>query len=227
MDKSKILDSLPFEWRIRLSPVINSTKFKQLLQRLDQSTLTIYPPVHQIFNAYAIHFPAIKVVIIGQDPYHGNNQAHGLSFSVLPGNRQPPSLKNIFKELQSDLKLDPPNKFMGDLSHWASQGIFLINSVLTVEQGNPNSHQNLGWEELTNATIKLISDEKENIVFILWGKFAQKKDVLIDRSKHAIISSPHPSPFSARKGFFGSRPFSKTNAFLVSKGQTPIDWIIK
>lgn len=184
---------------------------------------TVYPPSSKIFAAFDLcPFDKVKVVILGQDPYHGSSQAHGLSFSVIEGVPKPPSLINIFKELKSDIGSDTPT--CGDLTRWAVQGVFLLNAILTVEEAKPASHQGKGWETFTDAVIKLISEKKSDIVFILWGAYAQKKTVLIDQSKHFIIQSAHPSPLSASRGFFGSRPFSKTNAFLQSKGLKCIDW---
>src|SRR5690606_33202055 len=180
---------------------------------------TIYPPGKQIFSAFD-HTPCddVKVVIIGQDPYHGAGQAHGLSFSVPEGIKQPPSLKNIFKELDSDLGI--PAVQSGNLERWAEQGVLLLNATLTVRASQAGSHQNKGWEEFTDAAIQKLSDEKEHLVFILWGAYAQKKGSIIDSSKHFIIKSPHPSPFSAHNGFFGSKPFSKTNSYLKSVGRS-------
>ncbi|NPA65460.1 MAG: uracil-DNA glycosylase [Epsilonproteobacteria bacterium] len=186
---------------------------------------TIYPAGKNIFNAFnTTPFDAVKVVIIGQDPYHGPNQAHGLCFSVLNGVPFPPSLQNIFKELVDDIGCEYPKT--SELTPWAKQGVFLINTVLTVRAGQANSHKDKGWEKFTDATIKAISEKKENVVFILWGRPAQAKEKLIDSSKHYIIKAPHPSPLSAYRGFFGSKPFSKTNTFLVSKGLEPIHWCL-
>jgi len=186
---------------------------------------TIYPAGKNIFNAFnTTPFDAVKVVIIGQDPYHGPNQAHGLCFSVLNGVPFPPSLQNIFKELVDDIGCAYPKT--SELTPWAKQGVFLINTVLTVRAGQANSHKDKGWEKFTDATIKAISEKKENVVFILWGRPAQAKEKLIDSSKHYIIKAPHPSPLSAYRGFFGSKPFSKTNTFLVSKGLEPIHWCL-
>lgn len=228
MSDSEIIAHLPIEWSILLSPVIKTEKFSILENTILSSEKNVYPPINEIFQAYQDNaIQQIKVVIIGQDPYHGFGQAHGLSFSVKHGNRQPPSLKNIFKELEADLGIPIPNKFTGNLSQWSKQGVFLINSVLTVENAKPNSHKNLGWEEFTDQTIQLISSLQNNVVFVLWGKFAQKKEALIDASKHLIIKSAHPSPFSARNGFFGSKPFSKTNTYLNQTNQKPINWAIK
>jgi uracil-DNA glycosylase len=186
----------------------------------------IYPKGSDIFNAFKMTpLDQLKVVIIGQDPYHGVNQAHGLSFSVQKGITPPPSLKNIYKELVTDIPgfVIPGH---GDLTEWAQQGVLLLNATLTVRDSTPASHQKKGWEEFTDTVIKTISDQKEGVVFILWGAYAQAKAELIDQKKHFIIKSPHPSPFSADRGFFGSKPFSKTNAILVKEGKTPIDWQI-
>ena len=183
----------------------------------------IYPPGSVIFNAFNLTpFDKVKVVILGQDPYHGKGQAHGLCFSVQNGVPPPPSLMNIFKELQDDIGIDIPTH--GNLTHWAEQGVFLLNASLTVRTGEPMSHSKIGWAEFTDTVIKKISELKKNVVFILWGKFAQEKRVLIDESKHLILRSVHPSPLSAYGGFFGCKHFSKTNEYLVSKGIDPVDW---
>ena len=183
----------------------------------------IYPPGSKIFNAlYLTPFTSVKVIILGQDPYHGHNQANGLSFSVEIGNKIPPSLQNIFKELNSDLNILPSQH--GDLSNWAKQGVLLLNTILTVESSKPSSHSNKGWEIFTDKILHSLSSLKENLVFILWGKKAQEKISLIDESKHKILKSPHPSPYSANNGFFGSQPFSKTNFFLESKKIDKINW---
>lgn len=185
-----------------------------------------YPKNADIFNAFnKTPFDKVEVVILGQDPYHGEKQAHGLSFSVQKGVGIPPSLRNIYKELSTDI---PGFKIPGhgDLTEWAEQGVLLLNASLTVRAGTPGSHQKRGWETFTDAVIQKISEEKKGIVFILWGAFAQAKSELIDQSKHHIIKSPHPSPFSAERGFFGSRPFSKTNAILEKEGKKPINWQI-
>lgn len=199
-------------------------ELKQFLIDEKKKGNQVYPKSDDVFNAFSLTpFNEVKVVIIGQDPYHGQNQAHGLSFSVQKGVRNPPSLQNIFKELATDIEgFITPNH--GDLSNWAKQGILLLNASLTVNEGQPGSHQDKGWEHFTNEVIKTISNKKENIVFILWGKFAQLKEGLIDASKHYIIKSPHPSPFSAYTGFFGSKPFSKTNEILKSLGKEEINW---
>ena|ERR1700744_3656652 len=186
----------------------------------------IYPKNADIFNAFnTTPFDKVEVVILGQDPYHGEHQAHGLSFSVQKGIAPPPSLKNIYKELATDIpEFTIPQH--GDLTEWAQQGVLLLNASLTVRASLPGSHQKRGWEEFTDTVIKKLSDEKEGLVFILWGAFAQAKAELIDSKKHHIIKSPHPSPFSADRGFFGSKPFSKTNALLVKEGKKPINWQI-
>jgi uracil-DNA glycosylase len=184
---------------------------------------TIYPPGSFIFNAFnTTPFDKIKVVILGQDPYHGPGQAHGLCFSVQNGIQPPPSLVNIFKELQEDTGMRIPDH--GNLTKWAEQGVFLLNASLTVRAGEPMSHSKIGWANFTDAVIKKISAEKQHVVFILWGKFAQEKKILIDETKHCILKSAHPSPLSAHAGFFGCRHFSKTNEYLMSKGIDPVNW---
>ncbi|MCB0805543.1 MAG: uracil-DNA glycosylase [Bacteroidales bacterium] len=183
----------------------------------------IYPPGSEIFAAFNYTpFDRVKVVILGQDPYHGPGQANGLCFSVKDGIRQPPSLQNIFKEMKNDLGYEIPGS--GNLENWARQGVLLLNATLTVRSGEAGSHQGKGWEQFTDSAIAKLSEEKEKLVFILWGKYAQAKQILINPSKHHIIKSPHPSPFSADRGFFGSRPFSKTNTFLREVGLSEIDW---
>ncbi|MGG3736588.1 uracil-DNA glycosylase [Aeribacillus pallidus] len=189
----------------------------------EYATQTVYPNPYDIFNA--LHFTPyhqVKVVILGQDPYHGPGQAHGLSFSVQPGVEPPPSLKNIFKELHNDLGCPIPNH--GHLVSWAKQGVLLLNTVLTVRRGQAHSHRGKGWEQFTDRIITLLSERERPIVFILWGRPAQSKMSLIDTSKHFVITSPHPSPLSANRGFFGSRPFSKSNAFLRQIGEEEIQW---
>jgi len=199
-------------------------KLKQFLKEEKEAGYKIYPKGSDIFNAFnKTPFTNLKVVILGQDPYHGDNQAHGLSFSVQKGVNPPPSLKNIYKELLTDIPgfTMPPD---GDLSKWAEQGVLLLNATLTVRAGTPGSHQKKGWEEFTDTVIRKISEKKDGIVFILWGSYAQAKAELIDKAKHHIIKSPHPSPFSADRGFFGSKPFSKANEFLKEEGKKPVDW---
>ncbi|MBP2632113.1 MAG: ung [Firmicutes bacterium] len=189
----------------------------------EYKTRTIFPGMHDIFNA--LHYTSYKdakVVILGQDPYHGPKQAHGLSFSVQPGVEAPPSLVNIFKELQTDLGCTIPNN--GCLLPWAEQGVLLLNAVLTVRERQANSHQGLGWEEFTDKVIALLNARTEPMVFILWGKPAQKKKEMITNPNHLVIESPHPSPLSAHRGFFGSKPFSRANEFLIKNNKQPIDW---
>lgn len=199
-------------------------QLRAFLKEEKQAGNKIYPKGGDIFNAFwKTPFTKVKVVILGQDPYHGENQAHGLSFSVQKGITIPPSLRNIYKELTTDIPgFITPND--GDLTEWAEQGVLLLNASLTVRAGTPGSHQKRGWETFTDMVIKTLSDKKEGLVFILWGAFAQAKAELIDESKHYIIKSPHPSPFSADRGFFGSKPFSKTNEILKKQGKEPIDW---
>lgn len=215
-------------WRDVLAKELNKPYLKELKHTLIQEQLhhTIYPQDTDIFNAYnTTDFNDVKVVILGQDPYHGPKQAHGLAFSVLNGVKHPPSLVNIFKELIDDIGCPYPRT--SELTKWAQQGVFLLNAVLTVRESNAASHKDLGWEHFTDATIKAISDHKENVVFILWGKPAQMKERLIDVTKHHILKAPHPSPLSSYRGFFGSKPFSKTNKYLMENGQSPIDWCLE
>jgi uracil-DNA glycosylase len=184
---------------------------------------TVYPPAKFIFNAFdCTPFDQVKVVILGQDPYHGPNQAHGLAFSVTDQVPTPPSLVNIYKEIKSDLGKDIPPS--GNLERWAKQGVLLLNATLTVRASQAGSHQNQGWEQFTDAVIKTLSDQKEHLVFLLWGSYAQKKGTVIDTSKHLILKSVHPSPLSAYNGFFGGKHFSQTNDYLKSHGLEPIDW---
>lgn len=199
---------------------------ESFLQREYEQNKIIYPHPHDLFQALNLTpFHHVKVVILGQDPYHGEGQAHGPSFSVLKSCKIPPSLVNIFKELKSDLNIPIPQH--GHLIKWAEEGVLLLNNVLTVEAHKPASHQNQGWEIFTEKIISLLNEEKEHLVFILWGAPAQKKGSLLDSKKHFIIKSPHPSPLSAYRGFFGSRPFSQTNNYLIKNGLKPIDWGIK
>lgn len=213
------------DWDEKLNIVWNSIGFKKfynmILDKYNENT--IFPPKDYIFEALKLtSFENTKVVIVGQDPYHGKGEAHGLSFSVQKGIKVPPSLKNIYKELEMDLGIKP--KEHGDLSNWARQGVLLLNAVLTVEKDKAASHRNLGWERLTDYIIKVLNTKNEPVVFILWGNFAKEKRVLINNPKHLIITSPHPSPFSANNGFFGSKPFSKTNEYLKSHKEKTIDW---
>ena len=188
-----------------------------------RAEVRVFPEEKNVFNALELTpFESVKVVILGQDPYHGFGQAHGLSFSVQKGIPLPPSLKNIYKELQEDIGGGLPTE--GDLSHWAKQGVLLLNTVLTVEEGNANSHKGKGWERLTNRLIESLNELKHPVIFILWGKPAQDKEKLITNQNHVILKAPHPSPLSAYRGFFGSKPFSKVNDILIQQGQTPIFW---
>ncbi|WP_437609572.1 uracil-DNA glycosylase [Erwinia sp. V71] len=186
---------------------------------------TIYPPQKDVFNAFRLtELGAIKVVILGQDPYHGPNQAHGLAFSVLPGIAPPPSLLNMYKELETDIAgFQRPNH--GFLESWAKQGVLLLNTVLTVQAGQAHSHARFGWETFTDKVIATINQHREGVVFLLWGSHAQKKGSIIDRQRHHVLQAPHPSPLSAHRGFFGSKHFSKTNAYLAERGEAPIDWM--
>ena len=211
-------------WTEVLAPIKNSEYFENLWQNVktEYNSAKVFPPKKEIFRALDLTpFDEVRVVIIGQDPYHNDNQANGLSFSVSEEVSAPPSLKNIFTELKSDLGIERQKT---DLEDWARQGVLLLNSSLTVRAHSPNSHKDLGWEKFTNFIIKEISEKKENVVFVLWGAFAQKKEELIDTSKHFIIKSAHPSPFSVHRGFYGSKPFSKVNNYLKSKNIKPISW---
>lgn len=215
------------DWKEILSEEFEKTYFKNLAEfvKAEYTSTACYPNGAHIFNAFdSCSFKNLKVVVLGQDPYHGKGQANGLSFSVQKGIRKPPSLQNIFKELSADLDLPIPEH--GDLSAWANQGVLMLNATLTVRASQPGSHQNKGWEEYTDAVIRKISELKQRVVFILWGNYAQKKGEVIDHKKHFVIKSAHPSPFAAHRGFFGSKPFSKTNEFLAKHGDAPIDWEI-
>jgi uracil-DNA glycosylase len=215
-------------WKEVLKEEFPKSYFLQIVNLLKTERMAgkiIYPPGGLIFNAFnTTPFDRVKVVLIGQDPYHGPGQAHGLSFSVPFGIPPPPSLINIFKELKSDTGLPIPNH--GNLTHWAEQGVLLLNASLTVLANDPMSHSKIGWAEFTNSVISKISELKKNIVFLLWGKFAQEKQVLIDETRHLVLKAAHPSPFSADRGFFGCRCFSKTNDYLARNGLDPIDWKI-
>lgn len=213
------------DWDDVLKVIWNSTGFNNFYHKIlhEYNIKTIYPSKDYIFNALKLtSYKDTKVVIVGQDPYHGENQAHGLSFSVQKGVKVPPSLQNIYKELYDDLGV--PIRDNGDLTGWAKQGVLLLNAVLTVEKDKAASHRNLGWELMTDYIIKVLNLKEEPVVFILWGNFAKEKAKLITNSHHYIITSPHPSPFSAYSGFFGSRPFSKTNEYLIKNNLKPIDW---
>ena len=213
-------------WKIALADEFGKPYFKELRHFLateKHSGKTIYPPGSLIFNAFnSTPFNKVRVVILGQDPYHGDGQAHGLCFSVQHGVKPPPSLVNIYKELKSDVGFEIPAH--GNLQKWTEQGVFLLNAMLTVEANQPASHQKKGWEEFTNAVIQKLSKERSGLIFLLWGNFAQQKAVLIDETKHTILKAAHPSPFSAHNGFFGCKHFSKTNEILKAKGEKEIDW---
>jgi uracil-DNA glycosylase len=221
----KINPNIEESWKKVLSSEFLSHYFIQLKRFfLEQKRqYTVFPPGKMIFNAfYCTPFDRVKVVLLGQDPYHGFGQAHGLCFSVPDGVPHPKSLVNIFKELEQDVQVAIPKS--GNLEKWAKQGMLLLNATLTVRAHQAGSHQNRGWEQFTDAVIRAISEKKENVVFLLWGNYAQAKEVLIDTSKHLVLKTVHPSPLSASRGFFGCRHFSKTNAYLLQTGQQPIDW---
>jgi uracil-DNA glycosylase len=215
------------DWNPLLEGEFEKPYYQHLQKTLQEEyeSHVIYPEQKDIYNALTLTpYNDTKVVIIGQDPYHGPGQAHGLSFSVKPGVGTPPSLQNIYKELQTDVGCYIPNH--GYLMEWTKQGVLLLNAVLTVRAGMPNSHKALGWEMFTDKVIEILNEREKPVVFIFWGKFAQQKEQLITSSQHFIIKSPHPSPFSARKGFFGSKPFSRANAFLLEIGSEEINWQI-
>lgn len=212
-------------WKQMLQPEFEQDYFKQLTEfvRNEYRSQQVFPPASQIFNAFDLcPFEKTRVVILGQDPYHDVNQAHGLCFSVNDGIRQPPSLVNIFKEIESDLGIKAPQS--GNLERWAQQGVLLLNATLTVRAHQAGSHQNKGWERFTDRVIQLLACEKENLVFLLWGNYAIKKASYIDRSKHLVLTSAHPSPLSAHRGFLGNHHFSKTNDYLKSNGLSAIQW---
>lgn len=222
------MNNQTLSWQEVLADIKKSDSFQDVLDfvsREKKSGKVIYPVSGDIFNAFALTpFSEVRVVILGQDPYHGPAQAHGLSFSVPQGVRIPPSLQNIFKEIERDLGIKAP--VHGTLETWARQGVFLLNAVLTVEEGKPSSHAGKGWEEFTDAVIQSLSDKKEGVIFLLWGAYAHKKIPLIDTLRHTIFTAVHPSPLSAHRGFLGCGHFSKVNEILVSQGQAPIDWSI-
>jgi len=218
---------IPDSWQTLLAEEFEKPYFQKLAQFVDEErrTQTVFPPEADVFNALRLTpYEEVKVLLLGQDPYHDNNQAHGLCFSVRPGIKPPPSLVNMYKEAQSDVGLRMPNN--GYLVKWAEQGILMLNAVLTVRAHSPNSHKNQGWETFTDAVIRKVSAKESQVVFVLWGAYAQKKSPLIDTTRHLIIQSAHPSPLSARNGFFGSKPFSAINQALQSSGKPEIDWQI-
>ena len=213
-------------WKQVLEKEFNESYFEALVAfvKEEYKKSTVYPPAKFIFNAFELTpFEKVKVVILGQDPYHGPKQANGLAFSVNDGIAIPPSLVNIYKEIETDLGIKTKNK-NGNLENWAKQGVLMLNATLTVRAGMAGSHQNKGWERFTDAVVRILSEQKENLVFILWGAYAQKKGRVIDENKHLVIKSVHPSPLSAFNGFFGSKPFSQTNAYLIFSCQDPIEW---
>ncbi len=226
MENKLVEIELHSSWKQRLQQELQSERMRSLQDFLKseyQKGQTVFPPLQDTFAALNLApFEKVKVVIVGQDPYHGAGQAHGLCFSVQEGVPFPPSLRNIFKELSSDLGIATPNS--GSLVKWAEQGVLLLNAVLTVRESQAASHEGLGWEEFTDKIIHLLNEEKENLVFVLWGSYAQKKASFVDRNKHFVLESPHPSPLSAYRGFFGTRPFSQVNDYLRSKGIQEIDW---
>ncbi|WP_163863234.1 uracil-DNA glycosylase [Myxococcus eversor] len=218
-------DKLPEDWRKALKASLDSPSFQELERFVakEREEATVFPSEEDLFSAFRLTpYADVRVLLLGQDPYHGPGQAHGLAFSVKPGVPSPPSLVNIFKELEADVKVPRPKD--GSLIAWAEQGVLLLNAVLTVQQAKPNSHAGHGWEDFTDAVIRAVSEKTEPVVFLLWGKYAQKKKKLIDASRHVVIEGTHPSPLSASSGFFGSKPFSAVNKALESKGRPPIDW---
>jgi uracil-DNA glycosylase len=223
----KIEPKIEESWKNPLKEEFEKPYFAELKQFLtrEKEQHTIYPPGLLIFNAFnKTPFEEVKVVILGQDPYHGPGQAHGLCFSVPRGIAPPPSLQNIFKEIHTDLGIPVPSH--GNLESWATQGVLLLNATLTVRAGQPLSHQHKGWENFTNAVIHKLSDKKNGLIFLLWGRHAQAKEELIDGSRHFVLKAPHPSPFSASSGFFGCRHFSRTNELLIQQSRIPVDWHI-
>lgn len=217
-----------YTWKELIQTESQKEYYQNLMKFLDQEykNKTIYPPRKQLFTCFEVcPYDHVKVVILGQDPYHGENQAHGLCFSVQKGTKIPPSLRNIYKELKEDLGIDAPSH--GYLMDWANQGVFLLNAVMSVEAGKAGSHQNQGWEKFTDTVIQKINERKDGVVFLLWGNWAISKAKLITNPQHVILTSAHPSPLSASRGFLGSKPFSKVNVALEKMGHTPIDWSIK
>ena len=219
------METIPASWQGVLADEVEQPYFKALRQFVaeERKTQTVFPPEEEVFSALRLTpYTEVKVFILGQDPYHDDNQAHGLAFSVRPGVPPPPSLKNIFKELKTDLDCRIPNN--GYLAPWAEQGVLLLNAVLTVRAHTPNSHKGRGWESFTDAVLRAVAGKPDPVVFVLWGAYARKKAELIDPKRHIILESAHPSPLSARSGFFGSRPFSKINAALCDAGKGAVEW---
>jgi len=233
-DRSRISNGVDVKieqsWKKILESEFSKAYFEQLTKFVKEEYKkgVVYPAPKNIFRAFDLcPFDKVKVVVLGQDPYHGPKQANGLCFAVGDGVELPPSLQNIYKEVESDIGNEKGRTLLktGDLERWAKQGVLLLNATLTVRAGAANSHQGRGWEQFTDAAIKVLSERREHLVFILWGNYARQKGAHIDRSKHLVIESPHPSPLSAHRGFFGSKPFSKTNAYLQKTAQTPINWL--
>jgi uracil-DNA glycosylase len=223
----RLWNYFPESWHAHLDGELAKPYFQKLAQFVDEERrqATVFPPEDEVFSALRLTpYDEVKVLLLGQDPYHDNNQAHGLCFSVRPGIKPPPSLVNMYKELREDVGFRIPNN--GYLVPWSKQGILLLNAVLTVRAHTPNSHKNQGWEKFTDAVISAVNEKRDPVVFVLWGGYAQKKQSLIDTSRHTIVQSAHPSPLSARNGFFGSRPFSAINAALHAAGKSEIDWQI-
>ena len=220
-------EALPQDWSDVLTDTVHSPEYAAVRAFVakERAAHTVYPPEGQVFTALRLTpYAKVKVLLLGQDPYHGPGQAQGLAFSVAPGVPPPPSLRNMFKELQADVGAAPPRD--GSLVPWAQQGVLLLNAVLTVRAGSANSHAGHGWEHFTDAVIRAVSEKAEPCVFLLWGRYAQKKLPLIDAGRHAVLTGVHPSPLSAKGGFFGSRPFSRTNAELQARGRSPVDWAL-
>jgi uracil-DNA glycosylase len=222
-----VSEKLPADWQEVLADEVASPRFAALQEFVakERAAHTVYPPEGQVFTALRLTpYAQVKVLLLGQDPYHGPGQAQGLAFSVAPGVPPPPSLRNMFKELQADVGVPPPRS--GSLVPWADQGVLLLNAVLTVRAGSANSHANHGWEHFTDAVIRAVGHKKDPVVFLLWGRYAQKKLPLIDTTRHVVLQGVHPSPLSAKNGFFGSKPFSRTNEELKSRGRPPINWAL-
>jgi len=222
-----LADRLPEDWKKELRAALASPSFLALegFIEKERKSGTVFPSEEDLFSAFRLTpYADVKVLLLGQDPYHGPGQAHGLAFSVQPGVTPPPSLVNIFKELESDVKVPRPKD--GSLIPWAKRGVLLLNAVLTVRQAQPNSHAGHGWEDFTDAVIRAVSAKQDPVVFLLWGRYAQKKKKLIDAKRHMVLEGTHPSPLSASSGFFGSRPFSKVNEALEAKGRPPVDWTL-
>ncbi|QDE66200.1 uracil-DNA glycosylase [Myxococcus xanthus] len=220
-----LAEGLPEDWKQELRAALASPSFHELERfvEAERREATVFPSEEDLFSAFRLTpYEDVRVLLLGQDPYHGPGQAHGLAFSVKPGVAPPPSLVNMFKELESDVGVPRPKD--GSLIPWARQGVLLLNAVLTVRQAKPNSHAGHGWEDFTDAVIRAVSAKDDPVVFLLWGRYAQKKKKLIDSKRHVVIEGTHPSPLSASNGFFGSRPFSAVNAALESHGRPPIDW---